>query len=588
MRGFLQRLAVAALLALCLQPGAWAAAPWKLLQSEHFELYSQDGEESARPVLAWFEQLRSFFLSQSGWKADPSEPVRLIAFASVEEFEAYRLHPLGEAYYAGMGTRNYIVMAMARPREFSMGAHEYAHLILHVTGLHLPPWLNEGLAEFFSTVRVSEQHTEIGGDLPARSQALRRYPWIPLPELLALTEGSGLRRDRSTAEAFYAEGWALTEMLLLSPSYSPRFQDLLVALGKDASSAEALTKVYARPLEAIATDLRAWVYRRNIAPIRLPGVATGAIAVKVSDVPPIAARLVLADALATAGELDRAEKLYGEVAREAPENAQASAALGTIAFRRGDSEGARRAWKRAIAQGIADASLCHDYAVLADQAGLPPEEIRPALERAIALKPDFDDARYQLALLEKNAGHHQAALAQFLAMRNVDPARAYAYWIALADTYNELGDRPEALAAARQAADRAATAEERQRAAQQALMAQTDLGVQFTRDASGRAQLTTTRVPHQAADWNPFIEAGDNLRRVEGALQQIDCSGDVMRIRVEASGGVLTLAIPDPTRVQMRNAPPEFVCGPQSGQPVRVEYAVSKDADDVLRGMEFH
>jgi tetratricopeptide (TPR) repeat protein len=402
-----------------------------------------------------------------------------------------------------------------------------------------------------------------------------------------LPESSPLRQDRSTAEMFYAEGWALTEMLLLSPAYSSRFPDVLTGLSKDASSEETLTKVYARPLAAIATDLRAWAYRRNVAPIRLPGVATGTIAVEVSDVPAIAARLLLADVLATAGELDRAEKLYRDLAREAPDNSDASAALGTIALRRGDSEGARREWKRAMAQGVADASLCYNYAVLADQAGVPPEEIRPALERAIGLRPDFEDARYQLALLEKNAGHYQAALVQFQAMHNVDAARAYAYWIALADTYNELDMREEALAAARQASGRATTAEERQRAAQQALIAQTDLGVQFTRDASGRAVLTTTRVPHQAADFNPFVEAGDNLQRVQGSLQQIDCSGEVMRIRVDASGGVLTLAIPDPTRVQMRNAPSEFVCGPQSGQPVTVEYAVSKGADDVLRGMEF-
>ena len=81
-----------------------------------------------------------------------------------------------------------------------------------------------------------------------------------------------------------------------------------------------------------------------------------------------------------------------------------------IALHKGDSAGARRAWKHAIDQGIADANLCYRYAILADQAGLPAGDIRPALERAIALQPDFDDAHYQLALLEKNAGRYEAAL----------------------------------------------------------------------------------------------------------------------------------------------------------------------------------
>ena len=49
----------------------------------------------------------------------------------------------------------------------------------------------------------------------------------------------------------------------------------------------------------------------------------------------------------------------------------------------------------------------------------PAGDIRPALERAVALEPDFDDAHYQLALLEKNAGHYEAAIREFHAMRIV-------------------------------------------------------------------------------------------------------------------------------------------------------------------------
>ena len=82
----------------------------------------------------------------------------------------------------------------------------------------------------------------------------------------------------------------------------------------------------------------------------------------------------------------------------------------------------------------------------------------------MALQPDFDDAHYQLALLEKNAGHYEAALREFHAMRTVTDARAYAYWLALADAFNELGRRDEALSAARHASEYASTPAERARA----------------------------------------------------------------------------------------------------------------------------
>jgi hypothetical protein len=100
--------------------------------------------------------------------------------------------------------------------------------------------------------------------------------------------------------------------------------------------------------------------------------------------------------------------------------------------------------------------------------------------------------------------------------------------------------------------------------------------------------MVTTRVPHES-DWNPFIEAGDDIRRVQGIVKEIDCHNQVTRFVVEAGGVRLRLAIEDPSRVRMRNAPAEFVCGTQETNHVLVEYAVSKNkgTDGVVRGMEF-
>ena len=134
-----------------------------------------------------------------------------------------------------------------------------------------------------------------------------------------------------------------------------------------------------------------------------------------------------------------------------------------------------------------------------------------------------------------------------------------------------------------------ASASERARAAEETYIAETDLGVQFARDASGHLQLVTTRTPHQQSDWNPFIEPADDIHRVQGTLREIDC-GSVTTIRVEASGKLITLAIPDLQHVQMRHAPSEFVCGPQPpATPVTVDYARTPNAATagIVRGMDF-
>jgi hypothetical protein len=54
---------------------------------------------------------------------------------------------------------------------------------------------------------------------------------------------------------------------------------------------------------------------------------------------------------------------------------------------------------------------------------------------------------------------------------------------------------------------------------------------------------------------------------------------------------LLLLTIPDPMHVLIRKGPSEFTCGPQSPNPVKVDYAVSDGrtltGDGILRGIEF-
>jgi len=537
------------------------------------------------------EQLRAFFLQQTGQTHDSLPPVRVIGFRSASEYKPYRLRPSSDGYFAGTDSRDYIVMMTMGAGEFHIAAHEYAHAILHDRGLQLPPWFNEGLAEFFSTIHIGERGITLGAKAPSNASLLRNAAWMPLSQLLDLPANSPLRDARESAGLFYAQSWALTEMLVLSPEYGPRFHAFLTALSSGTPSLKALTTVYAKPADTIAGDVHTWVNSRNrFTPVPLPALVKEKIPVEVSDVPAFAAQLILADLLLATGELDRAGALYRELAREQPDSADVSAALGTIALRQGDHDRARRHWKHAIDRGVTDAMLCYRYAMLAETAGLAADEVRPALQRALALNPEFDDARYNLALLEKNARQFEAALEHLHAMKVIAPVRAYDYWAAMADAYNEIGRRDEAIAAAKKAAAHATTPAGRASAAQLIHMAQTDLAVEFSHDANGRPQLVTTRIPHNASNWNPFIEPGDDIRRVQGTLREIECGEKGMRILVDTTGGPLKLAIPDPSHVQMRNAPAEFTCGPQPASPVTAEYAVTKapeHGDGIVRGLEF-
>jgi Flp pilus assembly protein TadD len=570
---------------------AETAADWTVAASTHFRVYSQAGEQPARSTLQWFEQLRTFF-QRTGFALDSRPPVRIIGFRSQKDYEQYRLRPAADAYYVGTESSDCIVVPSLQANQAGVAAHEYAHLALHANGIELPAWLSEGLAEYFSTLQISERNTKLGGDLPMRSQTLQHSAWISLPQLLAATNDSRAAEKRADAGLFYAQSWALTEMLILSPAYKTRFPQFLSELSAKASSqADALTAVYGKPLDAITRDLHQWTNGGRIPAAVLPPILTDHAPVHLSKLTLRESRLLVAELLFDIGDLNRAEGAYRTVLRESPDSAEADGALGNIALRRGDREGARHYWELAIQHGIKDANLCYRYALLAEEMGLSQNEARTALERALALHPEFDDARYKLALMNNNNGNYTAALGQLLGMTHVKPARAYAYWSAIAYAYDQLGEREKTKVAATKAMQYAATRAERDRAAQLLYFAETDLTVQASRDANGNLQFVTTRVKHGSEHRNPFIEPEDQIVRIHGQLTRVDCANNTMTgVGVDTDKASLTLAIADPNHVLMRNAPQEFTCGPQSPVPVMVEYAAAKPGNSshgLLRGMEF-
>jgi hypothetical protein len=583
---------LAALLSLSFSVASGAVAPWSVARSRHFEIYSHRGPAEARAALAWLEQLRQTVTRHFGLHLRDDTPITVFGFSSTAEYEPYRLRATVDAYYVGAGERDYIVMPTLAAENFPTAAHEYAHLALHAAGAHLPPWLSEGLADVFSTIRFPTRGAQLAGEPTGRVRTLRTRAWLPLTTLLSLAPDAPVRNTRDGSEIFYAQSWALVEMLLASPPYAPRFGQLLSALAKPgASSADALETIFARPLASIRSDLETWVRRRKPEPIMLgepPQVASSAI--EMAEASNLKVQLLLAGVLLAAEDLDAAEAVYREVAPQAPRDPSMLAGLASIAAARGKADESLTLFDGALSNGLADPDLCYHYAVLLDLAGGSTDTHRAALARAIVLRPGFDDARYALALLEKNAGNNQAALDQLRAMRAPAPPRAYHYWFATADALLGLGRHDEAVAAARKAAGFASDGGERYRAAELVHTAQTYVAVRFTVDASGREQLLATRVPNDVTDWNPFIEPTDQIRRIEGTLREIDCSGPVTRLIVESAAQRITVAIPDPARVQMRHAPAEFVCGPQSPVDVVVQYAARKtagNADGIARGIEF-
>ncbi len=566
---------------------------WTLAQDTHFQIYSQTGEVSAQRALGWFERLHSFFVQTKllGSSFDDKRLLLLhvVGFRSTKEYDEYRTHPVADAYYAFDGSGDYIVMASLEDANFEgTAAHEYFHYVAHASGLKLPDCFSEGLAEYFSTLRSYQNGYHLGGDLPARMQTLRKRKWLPLAELIDSSNESDLADARKRAEIFYAESWALVDMLVTSSEYSGQTPEFLSQLQSGAKPAQAFLKCYGVTVAEVEKSLEKWVGHTR--PAYFAANKSSQSQVSSSTLSNREAESLLARVSLVSGHLEAARIQYEVLQREEPENAEFAATLGAIAERQGQRDKALAQWGRALDKKVTDPELCYRYALLAEEAGQQKNE-KAALERAVALAPGFDDARYKLALIESQAGDYASAVVQLRAIRVPSGSRSFAYWIAVGAALTELDKRDEAKEAAQNALKSAQNDEERLQARRMAYMAATDLTVQFSTDAEGRSQMVTTRIPHGTTVWNPFVEATDHMEHSKGTLSQVLCAGgNLTGFVLRTSAGSITMEVTDPKHVLMRNSPNEFFCGPTAGKVVQADYAVTQIAGktrNVLRGMTF-
>ena len=568
-----------AALMLCALVSARAEDTWFELRTPHFELITNAAERYTPGLLFHLEQLRRLFLTQASAAEDPAQPpVRIIAFRTQAEYARYRLDDSADAYYFGAPGRDYIVMPLNRAEDLYVAAHEYAHVAIHRAGLRLPLWLSEGLPEVFSTVRFHNGQATVGQPNALRLQALTHATWLPLAEVMTRKATPEAKDKRGM---FYAESWALAHMLMFSPAYGARFAAVMAQSGEGIAASSKLEH-----------DLRAWIARPSLPSVTVtPDGFDLQRPPKPEPLNSFAVDLALAELLLTTGRPEQARDAYLRLETPFPANPDIQASLGRIALAAGRKAEALERFGRAMSLGIRNAHLCYEFAVMAQDAGLPQGDVTAALERAVSLDAGFDEARYQLGLTYMNAGRFQAALKHMQALRFVPYRRAFAYYTALSYIQNELGMRDEAARSAADGRRVARTQEEADRAAELGWMAESEIVVQMTSDKAGQLRRISNKGT-ALEDWNPFIEPGDRVERREGAIQEVICSEADLRIVVMSEGRAFTVSVAHPERVQLRPAgiaTLEFTCGKQDGRRVLVEYAAGKGRETagVLRGIRF-
>jgi hypothetical protein len=442
----------AALIAACVAICAIQAAPadaWLRISSANFELFTTAGEHAGRDLVRHFERVRSFFQQAFGLIPHDGNPVEIVVFRSAKEFEPYKLNEAASAYFESGFDHEFIVMQTAAPDHYPVAVHEYTHLLLHQAG-RIPRWLNEGLAELYSTMQPRGADVLVGEVIPGRLATLQMERWLDLREVIAVDEHSPLYNERTHAGVFYAESWFLVHMLALQEWYAPRFRQLGAAL-QEGDTTAAFWEVYGKTVAQVQQDLQLYFrlpqLNGRLFPVRLPDSV---------DAPQVEragfrARAALAEVINTVpNRRPAAQAACKELAREFPGRWETEQSCAEVAWRDRNWDESARHFARALELGADSARLDLNYGRVLAAAGRLPDAMA-AMRTAIRKNAGWNEPHYELAIALVQTESYDEALREFAQVKKLPPGQAIRYYYNLAYTHYRLGD----LASAKKLLDQA-------------------------------------------------------------------------------------------------------------------------------------
>ncbi len=395
---------------------ASAGDGWIRLQSPNFEVYSTASASVTRESLQQFEQLRAFFgqslefIPARDRKDGERVPVRIVTFGKPDEYEAYAPWKIAAAHYQPGVERDTIVLSRPGASGFATAAHEYFHLVAHRAGLKVPVWLSEGLAELHSTLRYDGEAIIVGDIIPARLRGMRDQTLVPLSVVVDAGRQSAFFAEKSKANTFYNEAWALTHMLTLSDAYAPKWPEFLRAIQAGTPSADALTAAYGKSMNTIERDLTDYVrgnrFATRVHKLPVKGIDPGATQSRPAE---FDVKLLLVDLSRRRSPVEQTRRRLMALAAERPKRPEPYAQLGYLAWQTTGAADATKWFEKAYARGARGPELLWDYGRLS--AGRRPKQAARVLQELVARQPAREDARIELAALQVANNQPNAAIA---------------------------------------------------------------------------------------------------------------------------------------------------------------------------------
>ena len=222
-------------LAFCFSVHAAEPSPWLEVHSVHYTVITDAGEKKGREVALRFEQMRAVFATLLGKdRLNQSVPLTIFAFNNDKSY--YQAAPLyhgqpitAPGFFLPGDDQDFIALNLSVDESWRDVAHEFATMLLSYNYPPAQGWFDEGLAEYFSSIRLDNKQVELGADPELRystegasanahpkllSDLLDAQVWLALPDLFTMKHDASGSNEGSHHTLYYAESWIVIHYLL--------------------------------------------------------------------------------------------------------------------------------------------------------------------------------------------------------------------------------------------------------------------------------------------------------------------------------------------------------------------------------------
>jgi predicted Zn-dependent protease len=400
----------------CRSATALARDNWVSVRSKHLLVIGNGSEKDIRLMAVRLEQFREVVMQLFARpRSDSSVPTTVIVFKDDASYTPFKTNENNAGYFQPGQDVNYITLSAETRGEqdyFNIIFHEYTHLITNNSIGPSPAWFNEGLAELYSTVAISNNGVVLGRPIRRHITSLKENALLPLRLLFEVDYKSPYYNESHKQSIFYAESWALAHYLMLNRNGERARQTItfLELLRSQEPLEKAVQKAFSTTLENLEGDLRSYIQQDRYRLVQNVFTSKSKPDLQMSSAPVSEAELqaYLGDLLVHSSRAD-AEIYLQKALQLDPQLTFAHASLGILRFRQGRMAEALTHLEHAAAADSKNALVHYYYASALSRPterdanptiGYSPDDAaktRSELKKAIALRPDFGDSYNLLA-----------------------------------------------------------------------------------------------------------------------------------------------------------------------------------------------